>query len=160
MWKKVILVLFLFIGLKTTIKTEPKRLSCIEEPPINLSHINLYKTIQSMGIQYPDIVFAQAVLESGNFTSNLAKVNNNLFGMKLAKSRETTAIGRGKSGYAKYESWVHSVQDYFHWQNYFMKDKDLNRKQYLNLLGRVYAEDKHYISRINRKIQEYHHIMN
>lgn len=157
---KVFLMLILFIGIGLTTKNEPKKLSCIEEPMMNLSHINLYRTIQSMGISFPDIVFAQALLESGNFTSRLATMNNNLFGMKLAKSRETTAIGKGRSGYAKYESWVHSVEDYFHWQNYFMKNKDLNRKQYLNLLSRVYAEDKNYISRINRKIREYQHIMN
>lgn len=140
-----------------TARTESQILNLDKEPTI--TYIKLYEVIVSMGIKFPDIVFAQAVLETGNFKSRLARINNNLFGMKLARVRETTAIGKSKSGYAKYESWIHSVEDYSYWQQFTIKDKDISRKEYLNLLSDIYATDKTYVSQLNRKIKQYRHIM-
>lgn len=127
----------------------------IDETLNSLSYSSLYKTIVDMDILFPDIVFAQAVIESGNFTSKLTKVNNNIFGMRLPRRRETTAIGESKSGYAIYCSWIDSVKDYLHWQNYFMKGKEMSREEYLSLLDRVYAEDERYVSVIRKKIKEH-----
>ena len=158
MRKKVILVLLFVLGTMSAQKTEGQVLNLGKDPDNTISYVNVYKAIVEMGIKFPDIVFAQAILESGNFKSKLTKLNNNLFGMKLAKVRETTAIGKGKGGYAKYETWIHSIEDYSHWQNFMMKNKDLSRKQYLNLLGKIYATDRFYVSRLNRKIKEYQYI--
>jgi flagellum-specific peptidoglycan hydrolase FlgJ len=106
-------------------------------------------------------VFAQAVLESGNFTSKLFQSANNLFGMKIPSVRESTAIGQTKSGYSKYDDWNFSVYDYFLWQDYmFKKHGDLTKSQYLALLGRIYAEDKRYVSSIKRVIGEHQRILN
>ena len=52
------------------------------------------------GIPHPTIVLAQARLESGNFTSRLCKVNNNIFGIRHGKH------------YAKYNRWQDCVTDY------------------------------------------------
>ena len=152
-------MLILVLGATSTTKTKGQVLNLTNTPIPTINYINLYKAIVSIGIKFPDIVFAQAVLESGSFRSNLAKINNNIFGMKHPKVRETTAIGKGKSGYAKYETWVKSVEDYSYWQNFMIKDKEISRKEYLTLLGRIYATDKNYVSRLNRKIKEYQHII-
>jgi hypothetical protein len=58
---------------------------------------------------------AQAKLETANYTSNVYKKLNNLFGMKMPKERPTTAtasniIAEGRP-YAKYENNDSSIKD-------------------------------------------------
>ena len=113
-----------------------------------LNQRDVYQEIIAMGIKFADIVLAQAILESGNFKSKLAKENNNLFGMRLARVRETTAKGQ-KYGYANYLSWKDSVKDYKLWQDSVLKNKkNMTRTQYLSYLNRIYSETPNYISRI------------
>lgn len=61
---------------------------------ISFSELNLYKKILELGIAYPDVVLAQAKIETGNFTSKIFRENNNMFGMKLPGRRTTTAVGK------------------------------------------------------------------
>jgi flagellum-specific peptidoglycan hydrolase FlgJ len=125
-----------------------------------LTKRGLYKQIIKYGIKFPDIVFAQALLESGEFTSGLFKSANNLFGMKVPDTRESARIGETKSGYSKYEDWYFSVYDYSLWQNFMLKNKgDLTKNQYLAFLGKIYASDKRYVSNIKRVIGEHQHIL-
>jgi len=58
------------------------------------------------------LIVAQAGFETGNFTSDIFRYNNNLFGMKLPKIRKTTAIGEAR-GHAVYKSWEDSIKDYW-----------------------------------------------
>lgn len=58
------------------------------------------------------MIFAQAAHETGNFTSDIFKENNNLFGMKMPRVRKTTAIGENR-GHAVYKSVEDSVKDYW-----------------------------------------------
>lgn len=152
-------MLIMVLGTVPTPKTNGQVLNLIYNPTPTINYINLYNTIVSMGIKFPDIVFTQAILESDHFKSNLAKRNNNLFGMKLPRVRETTAIGKGRSGYAKYETWEDSVKDYLHWQNHMVKNKNKTRSEYFKLLGRIYATDKNYEIKLKRKLQEYKHLI-
>lgn len=76
---------------------------------------NVKKVIELLDIQFPDIVLRQAICESGGFKSKLTKRGNNIFGMRLARKRKTTAIGKC-GGYAQYAHWVESVIDYKLWQ--------------------------------------------
>lgn len=121
----------------------------------NLNHENLYNIILEYDVKYPDIAFAQALLESGNFTSKLCKTQNNLFGMKMPYRRETTAIGKNKSGYAKYSSWHDSVEDYLLFQKFVMRKKNMTRDEYMSYIGKHYAADKKYLTKIKQKIKEY-----
>jgi flagellum-specific peptidoglycan hydrolase FlgJ len=105
------------------------------------------------GIEYPDAVFLQAILETGFFTSTIFLNGNNLFGMKLAKVRETTAIGEYNQ-HAQYLHWSDSVKDYALWQKwyksrgYVLYGTDIN--EYLVFLRCVnYAEDPKYIVKLN-----------
>jgi hypothetical protein len=67
-------------------------------------------------------IIAQSQLETANFTSNVYKSSNNLFGMKVPSKRPFLGvIGSGASdggNYAKYSSDVNSVRDYLEWLRY------------------------------------------
>ena len=113
------------------------------------NHREVYREIILAEIKYPDIAMAQAILESGHFKSNIAKQNNNFFGMRLAKKRNTTAVGQ-KSGYAIYLSWRHSVRDYKIWQdNVFKKHPDMTRSEYQRYLNKLYSTNRNYTSLLN-----------
>jgi hypothetical protein len=106
---------------------------------------NVLSLMCELGIDHPHIVYAQMLLESGHFGSNLAKINHNYFGMKQPSKRRTVSLGK-KNGYASYKNWAYSVLDYALWQwNYA---KNLTEEEYLALLGRMYAEDANYANKV------------
>lgn len=133
--RKITIVIALMLCLVAYAKTPPNQRE-------------VYQQIVSIGIKFPDVALAQAILESGNFKSKIAKENNNFFGMRLPKSRQTTAVGQ-KSGYARYLSWKDSIRDFKLWQDSLFKKKpNMTRSQYLSYLNRIYSETPNYISRI------------
>jgi flagellum-specific peptidoglycan hydrolase FlgJ len=101
----------------------------------------LREYIKEKGILHPDIVYAQAVLETGNFTSRIFRESHNLFGMKLPKIRPTVATGE-RYGHATYCHWKDSVDDYLLWQEMWSNIE--TEAVYYTLLQRVYAEDQNY----------------
>ena len=114
-----------------------------------------------MGIKFPDVVFAQAVLETGHFTSKLFRDSNNLFGMKVPSKRETLSVGKIKGGYAVFENWEKSVNDYLLWQDYILRNKNINsQKEYLKLIDRIYAENEKYVLLLHRIMSKHQHIFN
>jgi flagellum-specific peptidoglycan hydrolase FlgJ len=150
---KLILFASLFVLSSFTVKKETE--------PVSLTHEVLYEQINELKIKFPDIVFAQAVLESGHFQSQLFINQNNLFGMKAPKRRETTAVNKGKQGYALYDTWTSSLYDYQLWQQSMLKNREnTTRSQYFALLGRVYASDKKYVSSLKRVISQNQEILN
>lgn len=119
----------------------------------DINYITLYEEIIHNDIKFPEVVFAQAIIETGYLTSELFKKENNLFGMKFPIQRETIAVKKSPSGYASYMTWVHSVRDYKLWQNTILKSKNLTEDEYIKLLGNVYAEDKNYMKYIKSIIK-------
>ena len=111
---------------------------------------NMLTTMTEMGIVYPDIVMAQARIETAHFTSKIFKENHNLFGMKLPKQRSTTAIGE-QHNHAEYTSWRQSVIDYKLWQDRVL-NKVHSRRAYLKYLNKYYATDKQYVTLIKQMI--------
>lgn len=103
------------------------------------------------GIRYPDIVIAQAIQES-KFNSDIWKENNNPFGMKVAKSRNTTALGQNRN-HAKYKTWQMAVIDYGYYQAVFMR-KVKTRENYFKALS-AYAEDPEYEQKLKRIIRKH-----
>ncbi|WP_417290942.1 glucosaminidase domain-containing protein [Corallibacter sp.] len=106
----------------------------------------------------PFLLYSQAYHETGNFTSNIFKHNKNLFGMKKATVRDTTAIGEA-SGHATYNSLSDSVIDYILRQRDFkIKPRLFNDNQYmLDTLNSNYAEDTNYLSKwqnIHKTLQD------
>jgi flagellum-specific peptidoglycan hydrolase FlgJ len=114
----------------------------------------VYEELVRLDVKFPDIVLAQTILESGNFSSKVAKQNNNLFGMRMPKVRQTTAVGQ-RYGYARYYNWKDSVKDYKLWQEALLKRyPNMTRGQYKSYIDRIYSTGKNYISKINLIIQK------
>ena len=124
----------------------------LEDERSAFSEEALLKEIDDCGIRFADIVYAQAVLETGSFKSKIFTESNNLFGMKLARSRNTTAVGENR-GHAMYDDWRRSVQDYSLYQSTYLR-KIKTEKQYLRFLGENYAEDPSYVSKLTRIMYE------
>lgn len=119
------------------------------EEVLVLNKENLVKLMNDLGIQHVDIVLAQAILESGTFTSNIFKTKNNMFGMKVPKKRETLAVNkRGYTGYATYASWIDCVKDYKMYQDFITKNKVISRSEYLAILSRGYSESEGYTNKL------------
>ena len=101
--------------------------------------------LQETNIKFPEIVYAQAILESGNFNSAVFKKYNNVFGMKRSSERPTTALYY-ENGYAVYRTWRESVLDYALYQSYYHNDIDSVEEYYRALSN--YAEDTLYINKL------------
>jgi uncharacterized FlgJ-related protein len=112
---------------------------------------NLTKMLKDLNVRFPHIVMAQAMIESGHFQSNIFRSNHNLFGMKQARARCTTAKGT-ELGHAYYHNWKESVYDYAFFQSRYLND--LRTEQaYLDYLDRNYAEAPEYDKAILRVIE-------
>jgi flagellum-specific peptidoglycan hydrolase FlgJ len=147
MKKLILVILFSFITSFPSIGLKGE----INEDLTPITYENLYEEIKKHGIKFPDVVFAQAILETGHFTSKLFKDANNLFGMKMPNRRETLAIGQRKNGYAIFTNWTSSVNDYLLWQEYVLRNKNITtKKQYLALLDKIYAENGNYVVHLNK----------
>lgn len=109
----------------------------------------LMKTLKDSGIYFPDIVWSQSALETGNWTSKVYVQNHNLFGMKLPGRRSTTALG-SKRGYASYSDWVQSVRDFKLWQKALRIDSNTSREKYYSILNRIYSKNPSYIAHVKK----------
>ena len=93
-------------------------MSCTSQPTImtipndSLTVKDVELAVYSLPFKFKRIVVAQAVLETGWFTSKNFKVNNNLYGMRVPYNRMTTA-DTSINGYAHYKKWEESVIDYY-----------------------------------------------
>ena len=124
----------------------------------NATHSGVYNEILEQGLEFPDIVFAQAVLESGGFTSRLTKENNNIFGMRRPTKRPTTSVGMSH-GYAVYGSWRESIEDYALFQEMLFSKHKFTRASYLEYIDRYYSTTKGYKNRVLRIIKEFKNIL-
>lgn len=113
----------------------------------------LYNYLKTMRVPHADIIVAQAHLESQNFTSNLFKRQNNFLGMKVSSQRISTT-GQGKGEYKDYTNWQECTTDYIFWMNHYQAHK-LNRDEYFNLLGKIYAEDPEYVKKLKGIISKF-----
>ena len=134
------------------VPTEEVKVDCIDlviyVHEVGKQEINAERVLtllDTLNVEHPHIVFAQMRLESGNFKSDLAKSNNNFFGMKHPRQRATTSLDEVK-GYASYRSWSYSVLDYAIWQRRYARV--LTEEEYLEMLSEKYAEDKAYVRKV------------
>lgn len=113
----------------------------------------LLSFMKELRIKYPETVIAQARLETGNFTSDIFKENHNLFGMKVAGKRPTSAIGVHR-GHAQYRDWKDSVIDYALFQSYIIAKLPKNNiDEYRNYIQKFYSETSDYLTRIDRTVK-------
>ena len=133
------------------------------EVSIDTAHVNyknLYDEIVKKGIKFPKIVWAQAVLESGHFKSNVFNNNKNLFGMMMPRKRNTVALP-SSSLYAKYDSWQSSVYDYKLYQDYIFRNSELDEKEYYRHLDRryCYGAGCNYSTKLKKIIAKYSNLL-
>lgn len=117
----------------------------------SFSQAKLVQMLKDLNVRFPHIVMAQAMIESGHFQSNIFRTNHNLFGMKQARMRCTTAKGTNLA-HAYYDNWKESVYDYAFFQSRYLHDLK-TEAQYLEYLDRNYAEAKNYDAAIKRVIE-------
>ena len=72
----------------------------IYHKPLSLNERNLKKVLKDNNIKHPNIVLAQAKLETGNFTSKVCVTKGNLFGLRKGNQ------------YRHYAHWSESVKAY------------------------------------------------
>ena len=108
--------------------------------------------MKKLKIKYPETVLSQAILETGNFTSDIFKENHNLFGMKVAGSRPTSAIGTNRN-HAQYRNWKESVVDYALFQSFIIaKLPNNNKQEYRTYIQKFYSTTSDYLVRIDKAI--------
>jgi hypothetical protein len=120
---------------KKLISPEEKKKS--EQGPMPFSEKNLAQELKKQGVMYPDVAMAQSMLETGHFKSDIFLDNNNLFGMKHPRQRQTLSKGPNR-GHASFDKWQDSVKDYKMWQDY-NKLSNLSKDQYIAKLNRIYC---------------------
>ena len=98
----------------------------------------LEEALSYYNLEYKDIVYAQAVLETGHFTSRVCLEYNNLFGLYDSKNKD----------YYKFNHWSESVVAYKEW----IQKKYQPPNNYYAFLEEInYAEEKNY-TRILKEI--------
>ena len=117
-----------------------KRTSRKSMPP-ELTIPNLYVEIIRNGIRHPKIVLAQAILETGWFTSPVCRNKHNLFGLTNPRT--------GK--YFEFGHWTESVRAYYTKVQY--KYKGGNYLLWLHKIG--YAENPRYVCSVIRILRDY-----
>lgn len=129
---------------KASQKTElQKKTYDIPKSGYNLPELtipNLYKEIIRNGLLYPQIVLAQAILETGWFRSSVCRNKHNLFGLTNPRT--------GK--YYEFNHWTESVRAYYTKVQY--KYKGGNYLLWLDEIG--YAEDPNYTSVISKLVNQ------
>ena len=104
----------------------------------SFSQDELVKELKRLNVRFPHIVLAQSILETGYWESRIYQENNNLFGMKQARARATTAKGT-QLGHVYYDNWKESVTDYALYQAAYL-NKLRKESKYLKYLDKNYAE--------------------
>lgn len=118
----------------------------------NFSEEELFSLMKRLKIRHIDIVISQAKIETGNFKSKVFIENNNLFGMRFPGNRVTLAKGENLK-HAVYDNWQESVIDYAIYQSTYLRK--YSRNEYLKFLELNYAENKDYVSLINKISKQY-----
>ena len=115
-------------------------LSCEERPAFMDGNPkeHLMDALLYYEIEHPEIVYAQAILETGHFSSKGCTHKNNLFGLMKGRSLRS------------FDHWTESV--------IFYKERIQNRYKggdYYSFLKRIkYAEDRRYNERIRKIVRQ------
>ncbi len=118
-----------------------------------MSPKRIYEYMKEIGVNQPEVVWAQVAIETG-FKSDILFESHNLFGMKKAACRPNVQSGKGR-GHATYHNWKMSVIDYAMWQASTGAWKIKTRDGYLDFLNGRYAEDPGYISKLREILNNF-----
>lgn len=102
---------------------------------------NLYEELLNQELDFPEIVLAQALLETGHFESFSCRERNNLFGLR-----------KRDGSYMVFPHWTYSVAAY---KKYIQKYKETPEDYYKFLENLGYAEDSAYIEKVKQTHKKY-----
>lgn len=141
----------------------------LQQPPQNTSKLRRKQVKQMYKDRFPtqwnlivkefgdtvlaNCYFAQTMLETGQYSSNLYQTQNNLMGMRCVKIRPTTQTGCGISNFGIYSDVASCIKDmslYYQYFNYPTKFE--NSEQYVRVLkqkGYFSANEANYLSALN-----------
>lgn len=108
---------------------------------LQLSILNVQKALEHYNIQYPDIVLAQSILETGYYQSYVCLEYNNLFGLYDSKNKD----------YYKFNHWSDSIKGYI---SYVQRKYKPSEDYYTFLQELPYAMDPDYISKIKLIVEK------
>jgi hypothetical protein len=146
---------FMYIyGIKNSINemSVEERITLVKEND-PFSKEKMASMLGGLNVKFPWIPMAQSMLETGHWKSDIFFENHNLFGMKEARARITTAIGTNKN-HAEYNTWRESVYDYAFYQNRYLNTIK-TEGEYYQYLAASYAEDPKYISKVKDAVERY-----
>ena len=109
------------------------------------TNVKFQEKIKEFHFKFGYILYAQALRESNNFTSNIFKENNNFFGMKEAKIRLTLSKST-QNGHAYYNCWQDCITDYALYYSTYLNNIQTEEEYYTYL--KSYAQDDNYISKL------------
>ena len=106
----------------------------------------LMEALEHYDVKHPKIVQAQAILETGNFTSEGYLMNNNLFGLYDSKRQR----------YYSFDHWISSVEAYVSMVQYKYKGgNDKPPNDYYKFLQDIgYAKDPYYINKVKEIVKQ------
>lgn len=134
--KYLFIFLFIIFGAIGTLDMGANKAPLINKEEVILTPSkDLYFILESLNVKHPDIVYAQAILETGNFTSNVCKKYNNLFGLYNSKVGD----------YYRFDNWIDSVVFYIT----YIQSKYQPQNNYYTFLDDLgYAQDPKYIDKL------------
>jgi len=130
--------------------TEAEQIVMIQEVD-TFSQAALVQMLKDLNVKYPYIVLAQSIVETGHWNSHIFYENHNLFGMKEARRRITTAEGTARN-HAYYNHWRESVYDYAFYQCRYLGRIE-SEAAYFEYLAASYAEAPNYVSALKATIK-------
>ena len=130
--------------------TEAEQIVMIQEVD-TFSQTALVQMLKDLNVKYPYIVLAQSIVETGHWSSHIFYENHNLFGMKEARRRITTAEGTARN-HAYYNHWRESVYDYAFYQCRYLGRIE-SEAAYFEYLAASYAEAPNYVSALKATIK-------
>lgn len=101
----------------------------------------LMEALNYYNVKHPKIVQAQAILETGNFTSERCLIDNNLFGLYDSKNQK----------YHSFDHWTESIIAYLIYVQYRYKPPN-DYYKFLQDIG--YAKDPNYINKIKEIVKQ------
>lgn len=126
---------------------EPEKVDVLrlEQPEFLLSEKpddDLMVVLEYYNVKHKNIVYAQAILETGHFRSKVCREYNNLFGLYNSRSKD----------YYKFNHWSESVVAYLNYIQYRYKPPN-DYYKFLEEIG--YAEDPQYITKLKNIVKRY-----
>lgn len=109
----------------------------------------VYAYAKQLKIKFPKTFIAQTLIESGYYKSDLFLDYSNCTGMKMGYLRpiHCNNISKICNEYAHYNHWRDCIVDYKLWQLSYCSDIK-TEDEYLNYLGRIYAEGPQYKNKL------------